>query len=77
MLFGRQEPVGQVSVIGNEEKALCIQVQPSHRKQVLPFFIRDQIQDRGIFFILRGGDHALGLVEHIILHNSVGDLLTV
>ena len=53
-----QKPVGQGTVIGNEQKSLRILVQSSDRKKILMGSIPDQIQNRLTIRILRGTDVA-------------------
>ena len=77
MLFRRQQIMGQTPVIGDEKEPLRVNIQPAHRKQVFSQGFPDKPHHRRVFPVLGGGHHALGLIEHIILHSGVSHLAPV
>ena len=65
MVPGRQQVMGQAPLIGQQQQALGILIQPAHRKQALaPELRRQQIQHGLPAAVLRGRQHPGGLVEH-------------
>jgi hypothetical protein len=59
------EPVGQLAVVGQQNQALAVRVQPPDR--VNPLVDRDEIAHGAAFFLALGAgraDHAHRLVEH-------------
>ena len=77
MLFGREKAVGQLPVIGNQQKALCVYIQSSHRKEVSPLCILNQAHHGLMAAVLCSRHHAGRLVEHKIFIGSVAYLRSV
>ena len=64
MVAGAEEPVGQLAVVGQQQQALGVLVQPSHRRQIDAAQLRrEKLQHRGLAAILGGGQHPSGLVQ--------------
>ena len=62
---GGEQTVGQGAVVGEQQQALGVLVQPPRGKEPHPAqMLRQQLQHRGLPGILRGGHQAGGLVEH-------------
>ena len=67
----------QLSVIGEEQQPFRILVQTPHRGDVGSIYTSEQIQHRPIPGILCGGNHPLGLVEHVVAKTGVSHHLPV
>lgn len=63
--------MGQCSVIGNQEQALCIQIQPSNRKEISPEGIFDQAYYSRITDILCGRYGPRGLFNIKYSHPGI------
>ena len=74
MFSGRQEFMGQSSVIGDQKETFCVFIQPSHREKIFSLFLRDQIYHCFVPFILCGGHHPRRFIQHIILQSGIGNL---
>ena len=77
MMLRGQEPVGQLPVIGDEEKSLGVPVQSSGGEEILPLPAVHEIQDGFLPFVLAGGDDAGGLVHHVIFEALIEDGISV
>ena len=61
---GREDAVGKVSVVRQQEQALGILVEPADRHDAeLPVCLRDEVHDGLRFRVVRGGEIARGLME--------------
>ena len=59
--------MGQFSVVGQQQQALRVLVQPPHRSKADTAQLRRQkVQDRGLLSVLGGGEDAGGLMQHNI-----------
>ena len=56
-----------LSVVGDEQKALGLPVQPAHRRQPGVVQLPEPVHHRGIAVVPPGGDTAEGLVKHIVM----------
>ena len=65
VFFRRQQLVSQSALIGQQQQAFRVLIQPSHREQALPLqILRQQIQHRCSPAVLRGGQIPSRLVQH-------------
>ena len=76
--FGRDDPVGKISVVGQKEQSAGVLVQTPDRKQPQPAqLLRQQIHHGFLRGVLRRGDHTLRLIHHIIVFFAVTQRLSV
>ena len=67
MVFGTEQPVGQLPVVRQQQQALRILVKPSHRRKATAAAgLRHQIHHRGLAFVLGGCQHSRRFVQQQI-----------
>ena len=64
-LFGRNQPVEKIAVVGEQQQPLGGLVQPPHRLQVkAPPLLRQQFHDGFFRAVFRGGDIPRRFIQH-------------
>ena len=71
MLFRRQQPVGQISVIGKKQQAFCVNIKTAHRKQIPSDFSAKQIDYCFMNPILCRRNNTLWLIQHIVFISMI------
>ena len=76
MVPGGEQAVGQLSVVGEQQKSLGVLVQPPDREQA-PVFLRQKVQHGLLPPVFGGSQHTAGLVEHQVAEFCPDDLCAI
>ena len=77
MLLWREQPVCEITVIGDDKKPFSIFVKSSHRKEIISLSVFDQIDHGCLIPVFSGRHNTSRFVQHIVFVFFIDDWFTL